>query len=231
MTYLDTRCFVKLYYPEPDNARYVPCPCPFDCTADQELRRAAMEDSACGSASDLQLHVWEAAVRGDPKNVRAAATAIVERYPDGRNTEGWQRISEFIDLLPALADPKHVDRERALDFFGRDNTAVVLRWIWIRHYKLSAEDGIRFLGGREVEYVRKVLALALQKDAKGADAALCDVNAPKTGITAQTIMAYWAFHELNGVSQDIGEDVMPSSARFTRAAVVDRLNRRSSSGN
>jgi hypothetical protein len=193
------------------------------CAGDKKLRQAALKDSLCGSVSDLQLQAWEAAANADVDGFRAATREITERYPESNSASSWRRIHQFAPLLPALADKKHRDRERALDYFGRDALAVVLRWIWIRHYQLPKDDAIRFLGGHEPDYIRKVLALTLQKDVQGADAALCDVNAPKTGITAQSIMAYWAFYEIHGAPTGLAEDVMPASARFTRAAVNDRL--------
>ena len=75
---------------------------------DPELRRMAMEDSSSGSASDMMMHIWDAAWRNQPRELEEKVKEIIERYEQemGVNSPG-RRLLKFLPLLPALRDAKH----------------------------------------------------------------------------------------------------------------------------
>jgi len=192
---------------------------------DRKLMEAALEDSASGSASDLQMQAWNAAVRGDVAAFRAAVRDRLERYPDSKNRYHWERILQFAELLPALAKANHPDRQKALDYFGRDGTATMLRWIWIHHYNLPTADAIRFLGGREPDAIRKVWACVLVKDLPAADAAVAELQKSAAGRGPYALVAVHARDQLKGLPGNLAPDVMPAGVRFTRDLVKERVGK------
>jgi len=193
---------------------------------DPKLRKAALEDSASGSASDLQMQAWDAALRGDVDAFRAAVRDRLERYPDTTGRYRWERFLQFADLIPALAKADHPDRQKALDFFGREGDATMLRWIWIHRYHLPTADAIRFLGGRDPDAVRKVFACVLEKDLPAADAAVAELRNSPAGRGGYALVAIHARDRLQGPPGELTADLMPPGARFTRDLVKEQTGKK-----
>jgi len=66
----------------------------------------------------------------------------------------------------ALRDPQHSDHQKALAYFGRDDSWLILRWFWIDKFHLKTPDAVTFLGGRETDRARRVLICYLDRDAQ-----------------------------------------------------------------
>ncbi|MBN8245803.1 MAG: hypothetical protein J0L84_00005 [Verrucomicrobia bacterium] len=192
---------------------------------DPKLRKAALADGASGSASDLQTQAWDAAARGDVEAFSNAVRGRLERYPDTSGRYRWERILQFAELVPALAKPDHPDRQKALDYFGRDADATMLRWIWIQRYRLPPGDAIRFLGGRDPDAVRKVFVRVLENDLPAANAAVAELQQSPAGRGAYALVAIHARNRLLGAPQELTPDLMPPGARFTRDLVRERTDK------
>jgi hypothetical protein len=192
---------------------------------DASLREMAMEDSASSSYQDMILHIWDAAIQDDRVELKKLTEEAIERYePDASKKSVGRRLKEFLPLLPALsnaADPQH---KKAIDFFHGEASWVVLRWLWIEKFKLSKDDAIAFLGGRETDPARHVLVCYFQGDAEGArsgtDALLDreDVRA-ELRVLARCVSMKMA----KGVSEPSVPDLKPVDAVSARAAVLARL--------
>lgn len=195
---------------------------------DPELRRVALEASRSGSASDMSMHIWEAAIRDNAADLKANTQELIDRYEtrSGASSRG-RRLMGFLPLLPALKDPKHADRSEALNYFGDSAQWLVLRWIWINKYKLSKDDAIRFLGGRETDPFRHVLICYLESDAAAAKEALKGYADPDKRFSEQTFLAYYLAHSLQKKPFDKPEpDLKPPNARSVREAVFAKLKAR-----
>lgn len=135
------------------------------CQNDPKLLEQVLEDSNSGSFDDMIMHIWDAAIRDDANQLRAATRELVERYETDKasNSEGKQLL-KFLPLLPALRDPTHPQRRQALEFFGKIGSWTTLRLIWIEKFKIPTADAIVLLGGRENNGVTRVIIAYLEKD-------------------------------------------------------------------
>lgn len=143
-------------------------------TGNKDVRRMALEDSRSGSGADMTLNMWEAAANDDSDALKQQIDERILRYDAGRGPDSLgERLARFMPLLPALREPKHPQRDAALDYFGQGETAMLLRWIWINEYKLPTEDAIRLLGGRQTtNYLSRVMVCSLEKERKKLDEAV-----------------------------------------------------------
>jgi hypothetical protein len=194
---------------------------------DREMQRMAMQDSRSASASDMTLHIWDAAIRGNVEELERQAQEMVDRYEsdDPPNSRG-RRLLKFLPLLPALRDAKHPDHERALQFFGKDDAWLILRWFWIEKHKLSPQDAIVFLGGRETGLFQHVLICYLDKDAPAMLDALNKFNASRTAIDECTVLAMTLYGRLHDPTSEVEDvDLKPEGTVSVRELVQAKLKR------
>jgi hypothetical protein len=127
-------------------------------------------------------------------------------------------------LLPALADPKDAKHQQALTYFGSEPKWVILRWLWIEKFKLSTDDGITFLGGRETDAARHALVCYLEGDVEKTRTAVDQLMHHTDAAAEQCVLARFLSMKL---SKDVKEpsvpDLRPKDAGSARAAVMARL--------
>jgi hypothetical protein len=191
---------------------------------DTDLREMALKDSASGSYADMLLHIWDAGIRDDRDELKQQVDELIERYEstDGPMSRG-ARMKQFLPLLPALAnagDPRH---QEAINYFGNDASWVMLRWIWIEKFKLSKEDAIAFLGGRETDAARHVLACYLDGDAEKTVQASDGLMRQSDASAEQCILARFLGDKLAKIKEPDVPDLKPANASSARAAVLARL--------
>lgn len=196
-------------------------------TQDKKLMNTALEDSDTGSQIAMQLAFWHHVVRDDTKAMESQLDELIGRYETRQGPQSTgRRLKEFLPLLPALKDPKHRDHARALDFFGKAPTGTVFRWILITKYKLPAEEAIRFLGGPDTDYLRRVMVLSLLKDASQMRQALLDYSR-HGGTRGPLVLAIGLQMELLKLPSGIEEkDLKPPGATSIRQAVMKKLEAR-----
>jgi hypothetical protein len=194
---------------------------------DEKMRAMALEDSNSGSQSDMTIHIWDAAVRDNPEELKQNVKDIIERYEDnkGANSLG-RRLLKFLPLLPALRDPNHSSRQQALRFFGKDEDWSTLRWIWIEKLKIPAKDAITLLGGHETGIFQLVLIRYLENDATKMEDALNQFSRSRTYIDEKSALAYHLYNKLtNHAITDEETDLRPADATSIRKAVLAKLKR------
>ncbi|MEW6306821.1 MAG: hypothetical protein AB1705_25430, partial [Verrucomicrobiota bacterium] len=134
---------------------------------DEALMRAALEASASASYADMTMNAIHAAHRGDWRALGRIADQAIQRYEQtAAATNSMARMwKAVVPLIPALQDPAHADRERALALFPPGLTnSIALQWVLIGQSKLPVPDAIRFLGGSDTDPIRKALIYYLQRD-------------------------------------------------------------------
>lgn len=196
---------------------------------DPELRRMALQVSRSGSASDMYMHIWEAAIRDDLPQLKEEVEGFVERYQSssGANSSG-RRLLRFLPLVPAVKDLNHPSRSEALRYFGNEPGWTVLRWIWIEKYKIPKADAITFLGGRETDALRHILVCSLEDNAEGAKAALKPYEQSVPRFNEQLFLAYHLTHRLQNKQFDKPEpDLKPAQVVSVKDAVLAKLNSKS----
>jgi hypothetical protein len=169
------------------------------------------------------INVWEAAAQADDRAVREVAESAIDRYGTGASTKRMTRLLEFLPLLPALEDSHHARHAEALEFWGKDPDWTVLRWIWIRRFKLSAEDGITLIGGRENERSRKALIGALEGKRDDIQDALNDLTAHLVSIGSVETLAFCEGLKVAKPAPFNEPDLKPKDAVLTREAVRAKL--------
>ena len=113
-----------------------------------------------------------------------------------------------------------------MDYFGKSDYAVMLRWVLIEKYKLTPKDAIRFLGGRETDRFRRVLILYLEKEKAPMRDAFRDYieNTPNTG--AGRVIASWAQLKLLETRPTIEEtDLRDPGTKPIRESVLEKLGK------
>ncbi|MEQ1853477.1 MAG: hypothetical protein ABMA01_18010, partial [Chthoniobacteraceae bacterium] len=82
----------------------------------------------------------------------------------------WSRVAadlgKLLPLMPALRDPAHADRARALDGFPASEYSAFPQWVLLRAARLAGEDAVRFLGGEKAPPVNQMLIAAVRGDAR-----------------------------------------------------------------
>jgi hypothetical protein len=195
------------------------------CLHDPQLRQLALEDSASASSGDMMLHIWDAALRNDRTALKEITEEMIERYePKAGADSRARRLREFLPLLDALVDAAHPRHKEAIDHFGNYNGWVFLRWIWIEKFKLSKEDAIAFLGGREASPAVHPLVCALEQDVEGATKALDEmINKNDLPIPMMVLATYTCRKAAKQSLDTAVPDLMPRDATPTRSAVLARL--------
>jgi hypothetical protein len=194
---------------------------------DQEMRRMVLEDSSSASFNDMCLHIWDAALEDNSKVLRQNVQELIDRYetqkgPDSRG----RRLLAFLPLLPALRDPQHSDHQKALGYFGRDDSWLMLRWFWIEKFHLNIQDAVTFLGGRETDRARRVLICYLDRDVQALGDSLNQFNASRNRIDEFTILFVYLYRQLHP-SGNIEEslDLKPTDSRSVRQLVISKLKK------
>ncbi len=194
---------------------------------DTNLQAMAIEDSASGSQSDMIMHVWQAATQDDPRKMEQPLKEIAERYESGGGENTLSGVLlKFLPLVPALADPHHPSRRRAIEYFGRDQRWLVLRWILIEKYKLPANDAVVFLGGEESDLFQMVLIRYLQNNPGGMLNTLTRFSRSHSFVDEKDALAYFLYHKLihHQVSNE-DEDLRPPNVVTIRQAVLRKLEK------
>jgi hypothetical protein len=194
---------------------------------DATLCAMAMRDSASSSYQDMVLHIWDAATRDDRASLEKIAGELIERYePDAGRKSTGRKLRDFLPLLPALADVKDPQHKTAIGYFRGDADFVILRWLWIEKFKLSKEDAIAFLGGRETDAARHVLVCRLDGDGESARKA-ADALMDQENIRAeQRVLARCVSMELaKDTPEPVVPDLKPAGAVSARTAVMARLGK------
>jgi hypothetical protein len=192
---------------------------------DATLRKLALEDSASASYNDMLLGIWDAAIRDDRDELQLRVDELIERYEgdDGPEAVG-KKIKRFLRLLPALEDPKHPQHQTATHYFRNYLGAVIVRWIWIEKFKMSKEDAIEFLGGKEADAIRHVLVCYLEGDAeKTRVAADAFINQDDARLEQCVLAKFISLKLATDSKEPAVPDLKPARVTSARAAVLARI--------
>ena len=130
---------------------------------DKEAMKEAFDAKPSGSSADMHSHVLDAAVKRDSETMKDVLDEWIKRY--GNDESHPQALLEdFIPLIPALNDPMSPDHGKALDWFAKDPGWITVQWVLSRNAKLSTDETIRFFGGKDTDWNRQFVVLALLKD-------------------------------------------------------------------
>ncbi len=192
---------------------------------DPELRKMAIQDSASGSSADMMIQIWDAAARNNTKELQARVQDYAGRYDSDRagDTLG-KRLFEFLPLLPALRDSAHEKREQALTHFGKTEMAAIIRWIWIKEFKLPKADAIKFLGGRDTGLFPHVLVQYLEQDEKQTAEALRSIEASGNWRDENLLLGRHLWYQLQRQTEPADIDLKPAQVSYVREAVAAKLN-------
>jgi hypothetical protein len=191
---------------------------------DARLREMALQDSESSSYRDMLLRVWDAAVHDDREQLKEQIDELIERYEStqGPKSRG-ARMKQFLPLLPALANARNPKHKEAISYFGNEASWVMLRWIWIEKFKLSKDDAIAFLGGRETDAARHVLVCYLDGETEKTAQAADDLIHQDGSSPEQCILAKFLSAKLSHSKEPEIPDLKPADATSARAAVIARL--------
>lgn len=172
----------------------------------------------------MELNFLEAAVADDRPAMKSTVDELIERYESDEGGKSVGRVlRDFLPLLPALAAPGDPAHRKALEYFGRDSHWTLSRWIWSEKFKLSKDDTITFLGGRETDSLRRILISYLDAD-KEANACLSEAYLQETQeYHGNTVLVRFLANKLAKTRTIEGPDLQPESVISTRTAVLRRL--------
>lgn len=192
---------------------------------DRDLMKMALQDGSTGSGLNFEDLIYACAIREEYGTMDRLAIGLAQRYePESGSNSIGRRLHGFIPLIPALKDPASTNRIQALDYWGKDGTMSILRWILARKYNLSPDETARFLGGEESDPFRRVLILYARGDKAGIRAAWNDFMDAKPVDRAAIALASYLTNDL---APDAGQrdesDLMPPGATFIADAVKAEL--------
>lgn len=132
---------------------------------DQAALDKVLNDCDSGSLNYLNMLMWHALIREDFPALEQEVDEAVDRYGSAqKNEDPMWRLKKFLPLIPALKDPQHSERAKALDYFANDSAWPVIQWIMVRQFRLNLADAVRFLGGENTDVVRRLLVFYLRQD-------------------------------------------------------------------
>ncbi len=190
-------------------------------SGDEELMRLALKDSNTGSQMAMWTHIWNAAAHDDLDAAEAGLDEMIDRYESESGPQSPPRfIKGFLPLIPALKNPKSPEHEVALDYFGKSNAGVVLRWVLIKKYKIPPLEAVRFLGGKETDRMRRVLVLSILEDKEHMFDAIVDFQKNSANSFAGRVVAQWVARQTLPQPTRIEEkDLRPPGAQSLQQAV------------
>lgn len=180
----------------------------------------ALRDSATYSGGDLINQMMVAAHRKDPQTLAQIANTALERYPARENSKPLnsnEHLKAFLPLWSALADPKHANHAKALDFFGPVADWPSLRWLIAERLDLSIEDKIRFFGGEQAQAEFPFFIAYLRQDAAAFEKLYTERGAPsqrKTQLMAWVLVEYLRA-DLLKISPPATTDFTPPEPKLT----------------
>lgn len=194
---------------------------------DEGMRQMVLEDSRSASFNDMCLHIWDAAIHDNSTELEQNVRALIERYETQKGPESrGRRLLEFLPLLPALRDPQHADHQKALQYFGRDDSWLVLRWLWIEKFNLKSHDAITFLGGRETDLCRHVLVCYLDRDEKALVDATNQFLASRDTVDEFSVLSSFLCRKLHHPTDSLeGPDLKPVDSRSIRQLVLSEVRK------
>ncbi len=193
---------------------------------DSPTMQAALQSNSTCSARDLLLEMTDSAVREDWAALEKQTASAEERYDSFKRPDSAPRqLRGFLPLIPALKDPKHADHAKALDYFARDRHWAALQWYFIKKYKLSTEDAVRFLGSLTTNPERRLAVQYLLKDAPGFDSTYNSfVKARHKWSTTGLVLVHYLRNELLNVQVPSQQpDLKPATAQTITQAVEAEL--------
>ena len=130
-----------------------------------EKDEAAMAEvlvaSRTASYSNYSMQVLDAASKGYFNAMAKFVDQCIEHYGEGKEIV---LLKGFLPLLPALGDPANPEHEKALDYFKKSPEWIALQWVLADQANLSPEERIRFFGGLDTDWERKLVVLAIKGD-------------------------------------------------------------------
>jgi len=184
---------------------------------DPLLCQWAIEDSFCGSYRDMTLQIWEAARKDNRGELKQNVVELIERYESDEPNGAGARLSNFLHLLPSLADPAGKRHAEALRYFGKSPDWIFLRWMWIDQFKLPKEEAIEFLGGRESDQLRRALVSYYDKDRVAMLDALNKFNASENRVDERTALIYYLYEQISTHTFNREEkDLKPAESNSVR---------------
>jgi hypothetical protein len=192
---------------------------------DEDLMKTVLADCDTGSYIAMLTAYWNCAAHEDYPGMTEQADAIVDRYESDQGPQSTGRLLKgFLPLIPALKDKNDPGHQQALDYFGKAKTGLVLRSILILKYKLSTEDAISFLGGRETDLYRRLLILYLLNDPVQYKEAYLEFNRNTSSDAAWVIAAWFRAKLLNEPDSPAETNLKIPDVKTIKSAVLERLN-------
>ncbi len=135
-----------------------------------ERDKAAMDSSAressSGSYDDMIKYMVLAVARDDFERLAKQVDECLERYPSdpGDKDDMINKLHGFLPLIKAFRDPASPEHGKALDYFAGYAEWPTLQWTFLQNARLSVAESVRFLGGKDTDPERRLMAAYLLKD-------------------------------------------------------------------
>jgi hypothetical protein len=196
-------------------------------TGNEDLGSKVSEDCLGGSAEQMNVDVFATALHGDTNELAEVIRGRMARYNSPADKDDTDKLLlGFVPLLSGLSDPASPRHTQALDYFSTNTFAPTMQWLWIRRYKLSDADAIRFLGGPNATnaYIR-VMVTYYQRNPRQNRIAEDQFMAGAAG-PYQAVIGRYLFRDLHGNPQrhedaDLKPPVVETIAQAVRKKLGD----------
>jgi len=196
-------------------------------TGNEDLGSKVSDDCLGGSAEQMNVDVFATALHGDTNELAEVIRGRMARYNSPADKDDTDKLLlGFVPLLSGLSDPASPRHTQALDYFSTNTFAPTMQWLWIRRYKLSDADAIRFLGGPNATnaYIR-VMVTYYQRNPRQNRIAEDQFMAGAAG-PYQAVIGRYLFRDLHGNPQrhedaDLKPPVVETIAQAVRKKLGD----------
>ncbi len=193
----------------------------------------ALRGSDSGSYSDMVMNIVSCAAHKDMQGLQNQVNECLERYPphpqNGRGEEDMMsKLKGFLPLVPALNDPADARHAEALDFFGTYTAWPTLQWVFAKNAKLSADETVRFLGGKFTDDERRMMVAYVLKDKELFNTAYASREESVRRGHAWSTMAFVVIHYLRNELMDVPvpaeqPDLKPAGTLSLTGALLARV--------
>jgi hypothetical protein len=130
--------------------------------SDPERAQAARRD--CGATLSGEVEITTAFLAGRPDDARPVIEQWLQRFPRGRGVPNYEKLRDYLPLIPALNDPASPDHAKALEAYPRTPAFLLPQWALLSKAHLPPAEAAQFLEAGDDQPERRLAVAALRGD-------------------------------------------------------------------
>jgi hypothetical protein len=143
----------------------------------EERAQAALRD--CAPSMSGEVEIAAAFLSKTPEDAAKPIDAWVGRFPKAPGAPRYQKLRDYISLIPALNDPKDPRHEQALTDYPKTSATFLLpQWALLARAHLPPAEAVRFFDDGTGQGERALIIAALKGDRPAFESLYASVAGP-----------------------------------------------------